>query len=843
MIDVSGEWIFWICKSTKHLTSKIFFMLKNYFIIAWRNVSRQKVYTAINVLGLALGICACIVIYLITSYDLSFDKFHPDGDRIYRIVGEGQRGSSEKQFLNSPNEDVAGFQHEIPGFETAVAVHLYGANVTIEGNPAKKFGGKIDGTWTSASIFTSSPYFEIFRYEWLAGNSKTALSEPYAVVLTEKNAKKYFGEISAGEMIGKKVIYDDSLQVTVSGIVKDWDQKTDFGYTDFISIATATHSFLKNRIPTEDWNSLSQHRSMAFIKLAKTTTPAQVNERFTRFINEHIKLPNDGSKLSMWLQPLADIHFTNEYHRGDDGDNFRKAYMPALYALMGVALFILIIAMVNFINLSTAQSIQRAKEIGVRKVLGGNRSNIMFQFFTETGVIAFFAVLVSALLVNPVLYLFRDYVPASVSFHAFDSSSIVFLLIILITTTLLAGFYPSKVLASYLPVTSLNGKAVPAGAEKINLRKALIVFQFTVSLVFIIGALIIGKQINFMNKADKGFNTDAIITLNNWNDHEGKLKVLAQQIKIIPGVTQVIRQGTSPMGFAQNIDNYTNKQHNTTADQVLAEIGNEDFIPFYQMRLLAGRNMLHSDSLTEVVINVAYSKALGFIHPRDAIGKMLYYQAEKAVPIVGVVADFHQSSFHDPIKPAVIENVPERLSSIAIKLAAGEKNIDGVKPVIAKIEKEWKAIFPETPFNYSFLNDSISSLFGQEEKTAWLVNVAMGITIFISCMGLFGLGMFTARKRTKEIGIRKVLGASAARIAAMLSKDFITLVLGAVVIASPIAWYFSNQWLQDFAYRTAISWWIFAAAGLAAVVIAVITISFQAAKAAFQNPVKSLRTE
>ena len=820
-------------------------MIKNYFKIAWRNISRQKVYTSINVLGLALGICACIVIYLITSYDLSFDKFHTDKERIYRIVGEMQRRSGEKQFLNSPTGDVAAFQTQIPGFEAAAAVHLYGGNVTIPGNPAKKFGGKIEGGWTAASVFTVPQYFEIFQYQWLAGNSKTALNAPNQVVLTEKITRKYFGDIAISDVIGKKVIYDDSLQATVSGIVKDWDQKTDFGYTDFISISTATHSFLKQQIPTEDWSSLSPHRSMAFVKLAKGTSAAQVNERFSAFIKTHVKLDNAGS-LSMQLQPLTAIHFTDEYHRGDDGDNFRKAYMPALYALMGVALFILIIAVVNFINLSTAQSIQRTKEIGVRKVLGSNKRNIMFQFLTETFVLTFFAVLLSAVLVNPVLYLFRDYIPAGLTFQAFDLTTISFLTAIMFLTSLLAGFYPARVLASYLPVTSLKGAVIQPGPEKLNLRKILIVFQFTISLVFIMGALVIGKQINFMHKADKGFNTDAIITISNWNDRQGKMKVFAQKIKTITGVDKVIRHGAPPMGFAQNIDNYIFKEKGTASDQVFAEIGNEAYIPFYQMKLVAGRNMLHSDSLTEVVINEAYSKALGFTNPHDAVGKILYqqgYQSEKPVPVVGVIADFHQSSFHDAIRPAVIENVPERLSGVAIKLTAGEKKLSDVKPVIAQIEKEWKAIFPDTPFNYSFLNESISWLFGQEEKTAWLINVAMGITIFISCMGLFGLGMFTARRRTKEIGIRKVLGASVAGITAMLSKEFVKLVLIAIVIASPIAVYFMNQWLQDFAYRTDISWWIFVVAGMGAIIIALITISFQAIKAAISNPVKSLRTE
>lgn len=822
-------------------------MIKNYFIIAWRNISRHKVYTAINVLGLALGVSACIVIYLITSYDLSFDKFHPDKERIYRIVGEIQHSDGTKDFFNSPTDDVAGFQNQIPGFEAAAGFHLYGENVSIpDGDkPAKKFGGRIEkkGSWSPASIITGPQYFDIFKYHWLVGNAKTALSEPYKVVLSEKKARLYFGNIPLEKMIGKKVVYQDSLQLNVSGIVKDWSENTDFGFTDFISISTATHSFLKNHVPTEDWSSLSPHRSMAFVKLSAGTTAAQVNERFAAFIKEHVKPSNDGSKLSMWLQPITDIHFTKEFHRGDDGDDFRKAYMPVLYLLMGLAVFILLIAAINFINLSTAQSVQRAKEIGIRKVLGSNKKKIMFQFLIETCVLTLFAVVVSVLLVNPVLSLFSSYIPEGITFNPLESSLLIFLSAVTLITTLLAGFYPAKVLASYLPVLSLKGVDIQKGTDKINLRKGLIVFQFTISLVFIIGTLVIGKQIKFMTGADKGFNTDAIITINNWNDHEGKLKVFAENIKHLPGVANTILQGAAPMGFAQNIDNYKYKGKEELSFQVLADMGNKDFIPFYKMKLIAGRNMLGSDSLSEVVINETFSKALGFANPQDAVGKLLYQQGEKPYPIAGVVADYHTGSFHEAIQPVIIENVPERKNSVAIKLAAGEKNLSQVKATLTQIENEWKKIFPATAFEYSFLNESIGWLFDQERKTIWLMNVAMGITIFISCMGLFGLGMFTAERRTKEIGIRKVLGASVTEIAAMLSKDFVILVLIAIVIASPVAWYFMNQWLQDFVYRTQISWWVFVLAGAMAVLIALLTVSFQAVRAAFANPVKSLRTE
>ncbi|MFI5194420.1 MAG: ABC transporter permease [Chitinophagales bacterium] len=822
-------------------------MMNSYFKIAWRNIIRQKVYTVINILGLSLGITSCLVIYLITHYEFSFDRFHPDGDRIYRIVGESQNSSGEKDFLNSPVSDVAGFQDKIPGFEAACGFHLYGESVSIPqpGMPAKKFGGRIENSWSPASIITDPQYFDIFQYQWLRGNAKAALSRPFQVVLTEKKARQYFGNIPLDQMLGRTVVYQDSLKVNVAGIVRDWDQHTDFGFTDFISISTATHSFLKNQIPTEDWSSLSPHRSMAFVKLAKGTTAEQVNQKFAAFIRKQVKSLNAGSKLTMVLQPLTAIHFSQDFHRGDDGDGFRKPYMPVLYMLMGVALFILIIAVINFINLSTAQSIQRAKEIGVRKVLGSQKKDIIFQFLAETAVVTAFASSLSVFLVNPILNLFHDYIPPGLNF-SFSASTCIFLIIVTATTTLLAGLYPAKILAAYLPVLTLKGTHMHSGTEKLNLRKALIVFQFTLSLIFIIGSIVIGNQIRFMRNVDKGFNTDAVITLYQWGDHEGKLNILADRLKHISGVDKVIMQGTEPMGFARNIDYFKYKVKDETVLQVTANMGNDEFIPFYKMKLIAGRNMLHSDSLNELVINEAFSQKLGFKTPGDAIGAMLYqvgYQTEKPYPVVGVVADFHQGSFHESIPPAVIENVPDRKQSIAIRLASDKTKTGDVKAIIAQMQSEWTKIFPEIPFDYSFLNESITRLYGQEENTAWLVNVAMGITIFISCLGLFGFGMFTARRRTKEIGIRKVLGASVASITALLSKDFLKLVIVAILIASPISWYFMNQWLQDFSYRTGIPWWVFGLAGLSAVVIALFTISFQAVKAAIANPVKSLRTE
>jgi len=823
-------------------------MLRNYFTIAWRAITRHKIYTIINVIGLALGVCACMVIYLITDYEFSFDRDHPEGDRIYRIVGEAKAPDGSTMFANSLLSDMGGLETEVPGFEAKAAFYDYGAGVSIPDgkNPPKRFDNRIADSWTASTIITNPQYFRIFQYEWLAGRPEV-LNEPFKVVLSEKRAQLYFGNTPVDKMIGKTVIYDDSLQVTVGGVVKDWTSHTDFGYTDFISIGTATRSFLKSRIPTEDWNSLRPHSSMAFVKLEKGTKAEVVNARMNAYISAHIHAGDAGPKVTFRLQPITDIHFAMEFHRGDDGDDFRKPYLPTLYMLMGVAVFILVLAVMNFINLSTAQSLQRAREVGVRKVLGSRRKHIVFQFLIETLVLTLFAVLLSVLLVEPVLLAFKDYVPPGVRFHFLQPHVLVFLMVVTITTTALAGLYPARLLSSYLPVLSLKGVTLHKGTEKIGLRKALIVFQFTVSLIFIVAAMVIGKQVNFMQNADKGFSTDGIITINKWRDREGRLQVFAANIQKLKGIDMVQLQGNAPMGFARMEIGLSYKDGKREIDvKTVAESGNERYIPFYKMKLIAGRNLLHTDSLKEFVVNETFARALGCRSPEEAIGKEVKWagpNGDHVYPIVGIVADFYQGSFHEAILPAAIGNMVDQQHSVAIKLTASEKNTKDVKALLAGMEQEWKKIFPNDGFQYSFLNESITWLYGQEENTAWLIKVAMGITIFISCMGLFGLGMFTAQKRTKEIGIRKVLGASVADIAVMLNRDFVVLVLIAFVIAAPISWYFMHQWLQDFAYRTTMSWWVFALAGLSAVAVALLTVSWQALRAAVANPVESLRME
>ncbi|ASU34853.1 ABC transporter permease [Mucilaginibacter xinganensis] len=815
-------------------------MIKNYFKTAWRNITRNKVYAAINILGLSLGICACLVIYLITSFELSYDTFHPDGDRIYRITGSIKHAEDQKRDLATIMGPMpTAMRSELSGFESVTTFFNYFAKVSIpNGKELKKFDAPRQGEDHSDLIVAEPQYFDLFKYHWLAGKAATALNEPFKVVISESASHKYFGNETPDNVMGREIIYNDSLRLTVSGIVKDWSGNTDFKFKEFISFATIKSSFLKNDIDVTNWG-FWDYNTQGFVKLAKGVTLAQVEKQFPAFVKSHVKT-GPGSKASLSLQPLADIHFNSAY---DDAYS-RQAHLPTLYALMGIAVFILIIAAINFINLSTAQSLRRAKEVGVRKVLGSSKSNLTVQFLTETLLITTVAVIVALLITGPVISSLQSIIPQGVALNLYNPATSIFLLLITIITALLAGFYPARILSSYLPVLSLKGQGSTTLNQKSYLRKVLIVFQFTVSLVFIIGTLVIGNQIHYVLNTDLGFKKDAIITMHTaYSNPIDQVGVFAEKVKQIPGVQLVSQHHQTPAAKG-HMGTYISYAANKAKIDASFDMSDENYVPLFGLNLVAGRNLLHADTIKEFLVNETCAKALGFTKPLDAIGKIVEIGMNNGkAPIVGVIRDFHSQSLHDPITPFFIASLKKGERTVSIKLTTRGKQADDFKNTIAKVKKAWDEVYPNDKFEYAFFDQTIAKLYEKEQKTARLMNIAMSIAILISCMGLFGLATFTAQQRFKEIGIRKILGASAARIVSMLSKDFLILVVIAIFIASPVAYYFMHLWLQDFAYRVNISWWIFLLSGVSAILIALATISFQSIKAALANPVKSLRSE
>jgi putative ABC transport system permease protein len=817
--------------------------------VAWRNILRQRWYSLIHGLGLAIGICVCIVIYLIGRYELSFDNFHPDANRIYRIVGDVQDYDGNVIFLNSPFKGVAGIEHLIAGFEAKTAFHVFGSTISVplaNGQGMKSYNNRQEGSYALSTILTGPDFFRLFPHEWLAGDS-SVLNQPGRIVLAESVARKYFGTDKVEEMLDRRVIYDDSLTLKVAGIVRDWNKPSDLNYTSFISIGTAPETWLRERIPTTDWSSLQPRQSQAFVQLEKGVNPERVNAELTEYLRKLSPAPvlfKGANHLRLYLQSLRDMHYTPDFHPADTGDDFPKAYLPLLYALMWVALFVLGLAIINFINLSTAQSFQRMKEVGVRKVMGSTRGALVGQFLIETLLLTVCALALSMLLVLPALRLFGDSIPAGVRFRFWDGGNWLFLLGMTVFTTLIAGYYPARLMSSYLPVLSLKGSLDKTGTGGVGLRRALIIFQFSISLLFIIGSLVIGRQVHYMRNADKGFNSDGVVTVDYPGAGPGQMRIYADVVSRLPGVNQAILQGNAPMGrvhpMATFLDRFnTRKVLRETAVEV--EIGDNNFIPFYQMQLVAGGNVYEGENVLSVLINETYARALGFNDPTLALGKSLFYR-ENNVPytISGVVRDYHQSSFHEVIRPLIIITWLSNARSVAVRL--GVKG-DSAKMVMAALESEWKMLFPRVPFTSSSMKDTIDRMFIEENRAALLMQSATVIMILISCMGLFGLALFSASRRAKEIGIRKVMGATVAGVSLLLSREFLLLVVTAIVIASPLAWFLALTWLRNFGYRTAMDGWVLVEAGGAALLLAVVTVGFQAFRVASVNPVDVLRDE
>jgi putative ABC transport system permease protein len=830
-------------------------MLKQQLRFAMRRLSRYKLTTGINILGLTLGVLSCLVIYLYVAFEFSYDKFHADRDRIYRvIVSTSKTDGSHGEGALMPAPLAADLRRESTGFSAITGLYTDDTKITIpeKGKPNRIIPAIGDGERQHIT-FADSAYLDIFHYDWLAGNPTTALQKPFSVVLSESEAKHYFQTGQPADWLGRPVIYYDSLTVSVTGIVKDWQQNSDFGFKDLISYNTIAHSFMKDQV--EGWNMYGSNIN-AYVKLSPGTTKAQAEKQLPAFFKRHAQL-EAGEKGTLFLQPLSEIHFNDQYN-----DEYgRRAHKPTLYALAGIALFILVIAAINFINLSTAQALLRAREVGVRKVLGSSRAGLVWQFLSETGLIVIAAMTLALLLANPVIAALQGFIPEGVRLHLSDPNTWLFMALTIAVTCLLAGWYPARVLSSYLPVISLRGQGVQQLNSKSWLRKSLIVFQFTVSLFFIIGTMMVGRQIHYMLNTDLGFKKDAILTMNiPWDQPRNLRAVLATELRRLAGVQQVSLSTASPQATGHG---GTVLERKTTTDtKVDASFSQIDppYMSLYGLTLIAGRNFTIADTARRgsdatasspaqtdfraFILNETAAKALGFNRPADAVGQRISSGFGGVLgPVVGVVKDFHSQSLHEKIEPFFFTTQQNAGALISVKLSSANMSPDQVKAVMTQLERAFKKIYPEAPYQSRFLEESLQRLYKDDQQTAQIMNIAMGIAIFISCMGLFGLAAFTANQRSREIGIRKVLGAGVPRLVTMLSREFIGLVVLSTLIAAPIAGWAMSRWLNNFAYRTSMPWWIYALAGFAAITIALLTVSVQAIRAATANPVKSLRSE
>lgn len=815
-------------------------MIKNYFLTAIRNFWKHRVFSIINMAGLAIGISAALVIYLLVSYEFSFDKFHSDSDRIYRVVSK----------LNFPDMVIrnggvctplsAAVKKEVTGIESGAAFHFYNNDIKVvpdaatSSNPAVfKNQGEI--------ILAEEDYFKLFSYQWLQG-SAAALREPFKVILTESRAKIYFPATGLSAMIGRTITYNDSITATVSGIVKDFERPTDFTFKEFLSLPTAASTGLKNNMGWEEWGSVNSS-SLFFVKLKKGVTRAQIEKQLVSLRDKYAK--DDYMKTENLLQPMEQLHFTSDY----DSFGSRQAHKPTLYGLLAVALFLLLLGCINFINLTTAQASIRAKEIGIRKTMGSSRLNLVVQFLSETFVFTLLATIVSLLIAPGILKIFSDFMPPELSFSIADHPGmIVFIIVMMIVVTLLSGFYPAWVLSRLKPARVIKNQSQsnPGKTRRAVVRRSLTVSQFVIAQFLIIATILVAKQIQFAINKEMGFRKDAIVNLNApWNERDkSKRGVLLNKIQSIPGIAMVSLGGSTPaaFGYSSTTMKYNDgkKELETTVEVKYADT---NYFRIYNMQLAAGRLPRGNDSVvTEYAINETYAKFLGFKTPDEAIGKEID-RGDNKVAIAGVLKDFHAKSVHSAIKPLAYGNVGSNHSTYHILLKPNNGRPEEWKKTIAKVESSWKEVYPGYDFSYSFLDKTIERFYASEQNISKLLLWATGLAIFISCLGMLGLVIYITTQRTKEIGVRKVLGASVAQIVSLLSKDFVRLVVLAFVIAAPIAWWAMHKWLEDFAYRTSMSWWVFGASGLMMIVIALLTLSAQTIRAAIASPVKSLRTE
>lgn len=814
-------------------------MFRNYFKIALRNFRSNKAFSAINIFGLAIGISASLVIFLIVQYDFSFDKFEQGRDRIYRIVTNSSFAGN--QYPNSgvtvPLGDAV--KKEVTGIEVTVPFYTwYGAKVSIPNSAEKPVVYKNEKN----IVFANKNYFKLINYTWIAGSPETALSEPYQTVLTESIAKKYFPKLTDAEIIGKEIILNDTVRTNVTGIVKNLTQNTDFNFTTFISRATLENTSLK---PGEwdQWDNTNSD-SQLFIKLSPGTDTSKISAQIAQLYKKYHKPdPNDNSTTEYRLQPLSDLHFNPVY------DNFDQAsaHKPTLYGLIIIAVFLLLLGCINFINLTTAQASQRAKEIGIRKTMGSSKKQLIFQFLSETFLLTIIATILSVIITPLLLKAFADFIPSGLHFNWLQPGILLFLLIITILVSLLSGFYPALILSSYNPVAVLKNQMINNNGNSRNavFRKTLTVSQFVIAQVFIIATIIVSKQISFSLNKDMGFKKDAIVyfNINHRDTSKTDKKVLLEKLNAIPEIAAVSLSNTPPSSnnsWSSTLKYKDGKKEIESDVQI--KTADTNYINLYKIKLLAGTNLPESDTINSLLINETYSKILGFTHPDKAIGKYIEWDNKQDV-ITGVVADFNPKSLHEPIKPLLITSMSGTQGTFNIALQP--QNAEGTvwKNAMTKIKKSFKEIYPENDLEIKFLDETIAKYYTAEQHISSLLKWATGLAIFISCLGLLGLVMYTTNQRTKEIGIRKVIGASISQIILLLSKDFIKLVILAFIIAVPIVWFAANKWLENFAYKTNISVWIFLIGGAIMLLMAMAVLLLRTYKAAAANPVKSLRSE
>lgn len=794
-------------------------MVKNYLLIAIKNFRKQKLFSLINILGLTIGITCCLLLFLFIFNEFSYDKFHKNGKDVYRIMRVGNLNGNRQEIPYVSAAYAPALMNDFPDV-IEKAVRVMRDNDLISYNNI---------SFNEKNIYLAdSDFFTVFSFNLIRGNPGTVLKDPNSIVVTESTAKKYFGN---EDPIGKVLQFNKSQQLKVTGIAKDVPVNSHLQFDMVVPL-----ELLKSSRP--DWfTNFSLNTLFTYIQLKPNTDPAMLEKQFGGFMDKYLGnfFKEIGQKMELIAKPLNKIYFA-----ANAFDSVKHGNKKMVYIFMSIALLILLIACMNFINLSTARAAERSKEVGLRKVLGAVKKQLIGQFILESVLFATLACFLSIGLTELLM-------PAYTHFLGYDLPSFlgnpwfyVCIAGIITAVGLLAGSYPAILLSSFSPIESLKG-VLKVGKKGTSFRKVLVVFQFTVSVILIICVVVIIKQMSYIKNTDLGFNKEQtmIIRFDNY-DIASKGHQFKNELLSIPAVQDVSLMSGEPGGFH---DSYPLEAEANPAEKYLfnTEFTDMDFVKTLGLKIIAGRDLsdqFGTDSLQAALINRTAAVKLGYT-PDQAIGKWIFNTIRDSIKrtIVGVVEDYHFASLKDPINPLVISpGKDNRLALIKIKSA-------DPGPVINNVRKVYSSIAPGYPFEYSFLDERFDQLYRAESRQESVLSIFSIIAIFVACLGLFGLASYTTIKRTKEVGVRKVLGSSVQNIVLLLSKDLLKPVLLGALIAIPIGYYAMNKWLQSFAYRIEFQWWMFALAIGIAITIALLTVGVQAIKAALANPVKSLRTE
>jgi len=807
-------------------------MIKNYFKIAWRNITRHKGYAAINIFGLAIGIASCLLILQYVSFELSYEDFHANKERIYRVQQDRfDNGKLSTQWAAGAYAVGNSFKDAIPEIEEYVKLVADRQAIAEKDNQPVKL---------EKVFFASGAFFKMFSYPLLQGNGDSALTKPFTAALSETSAKKIFGTT---DVVGKPLKLNRNTDYTISAVYKDMPENTQLKPDVLLSYATyqkwTTDS--SGNGPETAW---AWDGCLTYLLLRKDADPIAVEKKFIPIVkkatDEQFKPMN--AAVVYKLQPLDDIHLYSHYimEPGTNGDG------NTVYLLMGIAFFIVIIAWVNYINLATARAISRAKEVGIRKVVGSLRKQLIFQFLSESAVLNGMAVLIAVMIVLVSIPGFNALSGQQLSWTLFTNAGFwAALAALFVVGVFFSGMYPAFVLSGFKPIEVLKGKLTSTSKGAL-LRKGLVVFQFAASLFLLTGTFIVYKQIQYMRQQSLGLNVDQTLvipqpTILTDSTYVGNITALKQNLLQLTAVKNATVSTTIP---GQPVDWDAGGIKLAGADESTQKqyrvIGVDyDYIKAYGLKIIAGRPFSKEYGTDDhaVIFNKKGIEQLGFNKPEDALGKKIDFWGEQYT-IAAVTDNFHQQSLREAVEPMIIRLIPDVRGYLSVKT-----NAQNAAAVIAAVQAEWSKLFPGNVFDYFFLDDHFDKQYKADQRFGKVFGLFTVLAILVACLGLFGLASFTTLQRTKEIGIRKVLGASVAGILKLLYREFALLLLIAFFVAVPVAWITTSNWLQGYAFRLSIQWYYFVIPFLIIIVVALTTVSFQSIKAAISNPVKSLRTE